>query len=329
MIITEQLGFRRESTYGTPVTVNQFCEFLTEQVRFEMGTTQSKGLRRGRTGPSASQRARYGKGGKGPVTMEVLSKGFGFWLEQVFGAVDTSAQGGDDEYVHTFDIASLCGKSFTLQSNRALGACRDDDQAFTWAGCKIAAAEFTCKAPEGLMTASFDILTASEVINVALATASYPTATEPMSWQRGFLTWDGDGVDVTEWSIKIDNKLKEDRWYVGVDGRKEPVADGDFTAVTTSFKCDWESTAHYEAFRATANADNIKSFTAGGRSDTPIGGTTYPRLEFSIPNLGTEDAGPAGIDGPSMLMETVTGTAVQDGSDPLIQALYTTADATV
>jgi hypothetical protein len=156
MPISSQLGVKKEVTYGTAVTVDRFAEFLSESMQLETGRAESKALRTGQRVQRSDRFIPYITGVSGSVELEPLSKGFGFWLEHMLGQVATTGP-VDGAYTHTASIATLCGKSFTMQANRPFGACGDTNQAFTWEGLKISKWELALDA-EGLLTFSADLV---------------------------------------------------------------------------------------------------------------------------------------------------------------------------
>lgn len=323
MALTAQLGIGAETTYATPVTVTRFQEFISESVTPEVITAESNALRASGLYRRTNGYCRSVSGYGGSVSFEPLTKGFGIWLKYMLGTVATSGA-TDSAYTHTFTSGSLCGAetSFTLQVNRPVGACGTTPQAFTYSGGKVASWKMSMSVG-GLLTVDLTLLFADGTTATALATASYPTGAEPFCWGGASIKVNGTIVPVDDWSVEVDNMLKDDRRSIQAStARGEPVRDG-IPTITANFTCDWSGLTHYNAL----TAGTLVSFEALCTNPTLIGTTSTPELKITVPKVRIDEAGTS-VSGVEMLKESVAGQGLYDGTNQAITVTYTTADAT-
>lgn len=320
-----QVGVKDQSVYETPVTVDRFFEFNSEGIKPQTGRVRSKGLRSGTHVHRKDRQVPYKMGAAGPVELEVLSKGFGFWLKHMLGAVATSGPSGDGAYTHTGTIDTLLGDHFTLQSNHPLHPA-DTDQPFTYAGGKVPKWAFKCGAGDPLVV-MLDLDFMDFATATALASVSYPSTMTLLTFIGGTITVGGSQVDVTSCEVGMDNKLKTDRQYVrGSALKKEPVGE-DFREISWKFGCDFESLTQFNRYAATSVNGEIATIVLAFQGPTLIGGSTYPSLTVTIDEASFDDFD-SKIDGPAPLSQELSGSGAFDGTTSAVTLAYVTADST-
>jgi hypothetical protein len=317
-----QIGYAKESTYGTPVTVNRFSEFNKEEVTATYGRIESDGLRVGRRHRSDTRFATYVEGAAGDLEFEVGTKGFGFWLDLMLGgSIVTTGPTADGAYTHSAAGGSLNGKAFTLQVGRPFYD-GSSVQPFTYQGGKIGSWELS-NDNSGLLICSLSCDFQSESTATALAAASYPTGVESMAWVGATVTIGGTQVDVTDLTIGHDNKLRTGRRYLRGNGlKKEPVRE-DFSETTFELSADFDSLAHRNRVAAATAAGTIATIVARWEGVSVIGGTTKPSLVATL--NARFDAFEANVDGPAPLEQSLTGVALGASA---VNLAYTSSDAT-
>ena len=173
-----QFGVKKESTWGTAVTVDTFFEYTSEAYTLERAYHDSLGLVASRTfSPSARTKATT-RASTGGVTMELPYKKSGFFFDQmVTGTITPVQQGGTTAYLSTFNVgASVPTKSFTTQINKPMS--NTGDNAFTYPGCVLTEASFSVEIGGALMS-TFNTVNKDETTTTttpagaALATATY------------------------------------------------------------------------------------------------------------------------------------------------------------
>jgi Phage tail tube protein len=320
-----QLGVKAEATYGTGVTVDRFFEFDSESLAVEVGRVESSGIRAGTRAMRSDRRVPYVIGAGGSVEMMVLSKGWGFWLDKCLGTVATTGPAESVVYTHTGTVGSLTGKMFTAQVGvpQAGGSTVTPKTA---TGGKVNSFELSCAAGEALkFSADLDFQNLEH--STALATASYPTASELLTFVGGSVTVAGSSVAVRSFSVKVDNGLATDRRFIRSNAlKKEPVEAG-HRKIDVELGLDFESTTHQDrilsATAAGAQAEVV--LTCAGL--TTIGSTLKPALTITIPVVMFDGDTPT-VGGPDLVTESVKGMGLYDGTNSPITLAYRTLDAT-
>jgi len=139
--LSGQVGFKLESTPGTPVVVDTFFPFLGESLDNDTPTMVSKSIIAGRLTPA--QHAQGNTTLSGGLQMELFNKGQEDLLTLLIG---TPVKTGAGPYTRTYNALDLAGVSGTMQVGRPeVGGTVDP---FTWAGVKAQSGEIGFKAGE-------------------------------------------------------------------------------------------------------------------------------------------------------------------------------------
>jgi hypothetical protein len=325
MPIETQLGTKDETTYGTAVTVDRFVPFLSESIQPETFRTRTPGLRAGKRTARTDEYVAGVTGYAGSIEIPVESLGFGVWLKRALGGVSTSGPtGGAYQHVGVID-PDVCVPSFTMQVNRAFAPCAVTDQAFTWEGCQVSSWELNVSVDE-VVKFSAEIIAEDGTTGTALASASYP-AGEPLSWSKASLTVGGTAVPVTSFSLKCNNNLKTDRHYLQNSARRSQAARDDFPEVTVEFEADFSSLTQYNRFVAETAAGTRAALVFAATSVTAITTGVFPGVSISLPAVDFTELSVA-VEGTEMLMQSITGMVLDNGTDEPISFTYTSADST-
>jgi hypothetical protein len=322
-----QLGTVDESTYGTPVTVTKFHEFMSESLVLETGRVESPGIRASMRALRSDRRVPFIMGASGSIEMDVLSKGFGFWLKHMLGSVATTGPAETSVYTHTGTVGDLTGDFFTTQVGvPQIGGGTITPK--TVAGCKIKSWELSCKAGEALkFKAEIDGQTLEHT--TALATASYPTTVEPLTFIGGVCTIGGTSTDITDFTVKCDNGLKTDRRYLRTSAlKKEPVESG-LRQVSATLGLDFDNLTNQNRFIAATAAGTQAAVVLYAQGLTTIGSTLKNRVTITLPAFMFDGDTPT-VAGPDVVPQQLSGVALYDvaGSAQAISVAYQTLDTT-
>lgn len=339
MPLNTQLGVKKEVTYGTPVVVDTFFELESESITPEIDTIAPQVMR------TTTRTVRYDRfvrgitGHAGSVSLPVMTKEFGFWLEHLVGGSVTTGSVTDSTYTHSVDVASLCGKGFTLQVNRPRGICGDTDQAFTYAGGKVSDWTISCETG-GVVMLEANCTFQSMLMTTALASASYAAGMEFLPWGASSITVGGLALPVSNWSVSCDNGMQNDRLQIkGSYQRGEPVEG--MREITFEATCDLEAyvdgtpsgkVGFLNKILTTGGvaatvADSYEPVVITSNGPTLAGAATYPSLVISMAAVRIDEAF-GNVDGPDMTEITVKGTAMVPSSGDICKLSYTTTDAT-
>lgn len=331
-----QLGYKLETTVGTPVTVDKFLEFNSEGIEFDPGFIEPDGLRAGQKFKRGTRLVQSRNMVSGSIELNYATRSMGgLWKLALGSAVTTPTLVTGSAYSQTHQIGDLLGKSATFQVGRPepSGTVR----AHTYAGCKVTGWEWSVSDNE---TAKFklDIDGWSESTATALATASYLTAEEFNFSQAVAFTLGGTvagttsltvtgGTSVTSVvksiSIKGDNALATERFGLGNSGTKKEQLENGMPTITGTLEAEYSRTEFYDLFKA--NTPTALYLRLDG---SIISGTDKNSIEFLIPEVRFKKVAPS-VSGPDLVTASVEFEVYQNaaGQSP-IQVKLISADST-
>jgi hypothetical protein len=310
------LATAEEVTYGTPVAMTRWYEFLTENLERRNNIITSNGIRcgGGRNLRRGSRRVISSHDGGGTITMEVATTGFGRWFKHLLGGTPTVSAG--PPYTHVYTLGDLSGKSMCIQKVLR-DAASTEIEAFNFHGCKLLSGEFAISVDQVLQLA-VDVDAEDVDVATAGASASYTNPTL-FNFMGGTLNVAGSPVaSVTDASIKVTNNLKTDRYYLGSAGLKAEPIDNDLPMVDGALSAEFISAAtFYDRFAADTAATLSLVFTSGTSSLT----IAVPEVRFT--------GGTPTVGGPDVIVADVPFEGQYDGTNAGITITYVTADAAV
>lgn len=322
-----QFGIGKETTYGTAVVVDKFYEIVSEDFAGMYERNQADAL----SAAYVDRADRFGvsiKGAKGKVELEPLTKGFGNWLHYMTGSMSTTGPTETTVYTHTSTVANLFGKNLTVQVGRAdeSGTVRP----WTYEGGKVTDFEFSSSVDKTLhVTIGMDFEKESNTSGGAydLATNVQVSGADVLTWQGGTITVGGTVIDVDDLSVKVDNALNTDRWYINrASSKREPIQDGKRT-IDWSYKTTYVNNTYWAKVSAATNTGTYATFQAKWEGLVLLGSTIYPGITIDIPVARFDKGGPA-VDGPSMLEQKFSGKGLYDGTNSAVTLTYKSADVT-
>jgi hypothetical protein len=336
-----QLGLKAETTWGTAATVDTFQEFENESIVPEVSLIEPPVMRTTTRTVRQDRWVRGVTGHAGTISLPVMTKDWGVWLDHLVGGSVTTSSIADSTYTHSADVGSLCGKGLTVQFNRPRGVCGDTDVPFTYAGGKVG--QWTLSQEQGgVVMLSADMTFATMVQTTALATASYASGMEFLPWGAASLTVGGLSLPVTNWSVSCNNGLNTDRLMIRNSyARREPV-ENEMREITFEATCDFEALIDNTPSGAVGFpqkiwttgglaatvADSIEEVIITANGPTLSGTTTYPGITITMTAVRFDEAN-VNVAGPEMTQITVTGRAlVPSGAGSTCKIAYRSTDAT-
>lgn len=315
------LGFAKETTYGTAVAPTRFYELVSESLAGKYERVDSEAIRKGQRVLNKDRFVVNPKGAEGDVTLEVLDKGFGFFLEHMFGSVATT--GASSPYTHTGSVGELTGKSLTCQVQRVDSA--GAPQTFTYEGGKVTSWELS-NSVDQILQLSLSLDFEAETVGAgagayAAASPTYPASSQLLAFNSGSVNIGGTAVHLTEFSLKGDNGLKTDRYRLGTSSKREPLEEG-MREYEVECKLDFEGLTQYNRVAAATAAGALAVVTA---SWTAVGGfgvtVTMNNVRFD------EVENP--FDGANVIEQSLKGMALTDSSNATpVSLAYVTSDTT-
>ena len=156
------VGLKAEGTYGTGVTVDRWHEFVDESFSIEPHRVQGMGMVVSAPTAISSRRVTPTKDGKGDLTCELYSKGFGYLWTAALGS-GTSTLVAVTTYQQNF-VHSSTPSSYTIQVGLVEAGGTVDP--YTYLGCMVDSWEFNLS-NAGLAT----LKTSWDIRDLATATA--------------------------------------------------------------------------------------------------------------------------------------------------------------
>jgi len=323
--LDQQVMVKTETTWGTAVTPDLTFEFNSEGIEETYGRTEGDPLRVGTFVKRDDRFTPYFSGAAGPVEMDVMTKGFGFWIKHMLGQVATTGPTETTVYTHTATMADLYGKSFTLQVARPFHP-SGTVQAFTYEGGKLPEWEIANSVDGNLvLTVGTDFQQVSTA--TGLASASYPASMENFTWAGGTVTIGGSQYPLTEISIKGNNGLNVDRRYINGTTDKQEQTGGRRT-VEFSCSADFDSLTQRNRAAGTTRSATLATIVATWLGPTLLGSTIYPTFQVTL-QASRFDAWKAANEGPEGISQELSGEVLYDGTNSPVSIVYKSADVSV
>lgn len=306
-----QLGIAAESSYGTFVAPTKFIEFTKESLVLKKTTAQSAGIAGGRLMPLSARRVLTRREASGSFDIEVTNKSMGLILQSLMGTTVTPVQqAATTAYLQTHTLASVAGKSLTIQKGVPLTSGTVTDKTFL--GCKITSGEFACEVG-GMLTGSFDVDGKDCDETQTLASASYPSMSPfhfgQLTVKAG--TYGGEtAVDgIRKVSCKIERPQDTERFYAGQAGLKKEPIENDQVKVTGSLDSDYVATLLDDLHTSDAATSLVLEWVG-----PLIASTYYETFRITLPAVRL-DEGPPTVDGFGVVKPSFNYTALYDGTN--------------
>ena len=318
--IGAQLGFKKETTWGTAVTVDRFLDMLSESIESEVETLGEVFL--GQHNLTTAAARTIEKGAAGDIEVPVMTKGMGGLFELMLGSVASAQVGGTAEYTHTFtqDTAGHRGLGATVQVGRPMND--GTVQPFTHAGSKVTGWELSLEANGSLvLTVSWAFATVAT--GTALASPSYVTGRSQFVAGNATLSWGGTDICVRQFTVSSDRDIDLERYCTSSSVRKEPLLTGPI-GYQVEAEGEFSSLAAYQDFVAGTQRELVIDIEG---PQIPTTSNPY-KIVITFAAARLIDSATPTVEGPEILTQPLTFEALSNGSDPIIELVYHTDDVT-
>ncbi len=318
--ISAQVGFAEEVTYGTRIAPAKFVEFDAEGFKLNQARIESKSLRAGAIAQRSDRWASGPKDVEWSLDLQLQSKTLGLLFKHALGQISTAtAQGGTTAKDHTAKLGDPFGLGLTFQVGRPSvdGTVRP----FDYTGCKVTGLALAASVGQ-VPTLKLSGIGVDEKTDQTLATASYASAMEVLSWAGVTLTVGGTAYACQEFGLDVKHAFKTDRFNLGAVTRQQPIRN-DFTEITGSISSELIDLVAYQRFVNGTTGALVAKFEGGileAAVHTKVEVTlAYVRFDGETPN----------VSGPDVIAQPIQFKALDDGTaDSPIKIVYTTMDAT-
>jgi Phage tail tube protein len=354
--LSAQVGAVAEVTYGTPVTVTHFYEFLSENFIFNPTWLDGQGLKSGQAFKRAARTVQSEFDVNGDLTMEhtigsapnAVADSMGFWWKWALGSTFTTPTvivGTAFQQIHT--NGSKAGQFITVQVGRPQVS-GVTVQPFTYTGVKCSQWDFTCSDNQiAQLKLTFDGRT--ELTSTGLAAASYPVPNGLFTFANATLFTIGGvatttagltsvaggaaiGSLVNSITITGATPMKLNRYGLGNAGLKgEPIENAIPTITGTLGTEFFSRTEFYDVFKANTTTTLQLDFTAfdsaGNDANGAAAGANPYRLSFILPAVKFKTAS-VPVTSPDVIPQSVGFECFDDGTtNPVIQVRLVSKEA--
>lgn len=324
--VNSQFGMKKETTWGTAVTVDKFFEYDTESFAGTSEYYDGVGLRADTTFEPSTRTKKLKRTAGGGMGMSLPYKNLGVILDQMVTGTVTPVVVNGTGYKSTFNVGSGAAptKSATIQINKP----RSDstDVAFTYPGSMITEAAFSF-ATGSVPTLSTSWVSKDETTpsttpaGAALASASYPSGDN--IWTDIEIAVSVNSVAATRvtavnftWSIPRAVRPFLD----GASTYGQPVVNGR-AAIAGTIDAEWDDTtvAYYDLFRAGTMVPIV--VTVAGT--TAISGSTaFPTMVYTMSAAQLRGTSPS-VGGPDLIGLSIPFVVKYDGTNPPLKVEVT------
>ena len=322
-----QIGLKKETTYGTAVTVDRFLDFITHSLDYSKGIVQSQALRGGKV--RSTTRCTYTENAGGGIELEAMTKGQGTFWEMVMGAgTSTKVPTATKPYQQLFTLGDTM-PSYTIQAGIPRPAASTVDP-FTYTGAVCS--QFTVNFENA------DLLKVNATVDgrdvstaTALASATYPAGEvfcfKGASIYSGAIavptaTALGSGAteltSVQSGSFTVNHNLQSSR-PLGSGGLKGQPTPG-VREITGTLNIEYDSTTWTAALLGDTSLGLVVTYEG-----SLIEAGYYNTIQFVIPAVKLDGELPK-PNGGEIINQTVNFTGLWDGTNEPIYVAIRTED---
>jgi hypothetical protein len=333
-----QIGFKLETTWGTPVTVTKFIEFDEESLAWEQEWIEPTGLRVGTKFKRASRLAASRTMVTGGFSCQFATRTMGTLIKAALGStVTTPTVVAGSAYKQVHNPGDFLTKSLTIQVGRPQpdGTVRPH----TYEGCKVTSWEFSVSDTE---TAKFSVEVdgQTELTATALATATFASApaaelfdfTDFTTFKLGGTVTGATELSVSggttvtpivrSFTLKGETPLDVERFGLGNAGIKAEQLENGIPTISGSFEAEWDRATFYDVYKAgTTTAIELKgegSVISGSDKNTIHIVVSAAKIKSSAFN----------VSGPETVTGTVEFEAYSDETNSPLMFKLISADST-
>lgn len=327
------INIKPESVFKTGVTPDRAFEFTSESLVWTPNIVQGEGLRVGSYMPRSDRRVVPTGQGGGDVTMDVLSKGFGYWWRACMGSSVSTALADTTTFQQNHTWANL-PSSLTVQKTnvRADGTL----DSMTFKGCMVTQFVITF-ANSGLVTLQVSLDAADYDTSTSFASLTYASSANLFhfaNWSVDTGTFTAPGTNtlaagassldgVRSLTITGNRNPVVDRFNAGGSGRKDQQKATMFD-VTGSMEVEYNATTQRDAHLLQTGQALVSTVEAGALD------TGNETLQVAFPAIKIDDGGTPQANGTGLVTQTINFTALDDGtSDEGMWISTRTADTAV
>lgn len=305
--LDSSIGLKKETTWGTAVTVDHFPEFTSESLDWKPNYILGKGLRAGSRVTRVERRTLGKNWVEGDIEIECAARGIGIFFEALMGSVTSTIIGAGPAYQHNYTLATSDPfPSYTIQKGIPLlngGAV----QAHTFAGAACTRGGLSTSG-ETLMLRSSWWAKSVDTATAYAAPSYISTDQELFNFWHATMTLGGTIVNPTttelasggtvvnnvrDFSLDIDNKLDTNGYTFGSGGKAGRRPHIGYTELTGKFTAEFDAVTYRDLYLSNTAVPLTLTFVTPTLLQTGIFNTLQivcpnVKLDGDIPNATTQ-----------------------------------------
>jgi Phage tail tube protein len=317
-------GVALEDEYGVFKEPSKFLEVESVSLARKQNFTESRPLR-GRPGIPASRHRETTRWVEGSVEMEVPDQGLGTLLNLLHGeTVEVKKEAETKVYKqeHPIGVTAPKEKSLTVQLNKT--PVSTDESPFTYLGCKLTQATFSCDTSAQLKLA-LEVMGADIDTGEELAEAAYADPISSYAFDQAIVKLGGEaiaeGLIIHSFNLVVPIPMKTERWGLGHGAvQLEPVGFNDTMKPTVELSCEFSDLELYEQYVG-GEATELEIGFAGAKVEEKT-----PGIWFTMPSVKFIGEDPS-ISGPDVLDQTASVEVYDSIEKALATIKYVSLDS--
>ena len=329
--LDSSIGIKKETTYGTAVTVDHFPEFLSENFEWKPSYMVGKGLRQGSRVSRVERRVLGRNWVEGDIEIEACSRGVGIFWEALMGTATSTIITAGPAYQHNFTLTNTDPfPTYTIQKGIPLmngGAV----QPHTFAGAACTRGSISAASGEVVkLRTSWNAKSVDTVTSYA-APSYIVTGQELFNFFQGTLTIGGSVTvptttalasggtvvnNVLDFSLDIDNKLDASGFGFGSGGKQSRRPHIGYTEITGKLTAEFDAVTLRDLYMNNTAVPITLTFTTPTLLQTGV----FNTLQIVLPNVKLDGELPKAVtDG---VVKQNIGFTVLDGGVSGVSPVY-------
>lgn len=285
------IGLKKETTYGTAVTVDKFFEFTDEDLGWQPTFVDGSATRYGMRVQASDRRVLVKDACGGSFTVEAMTKGLGALMEAALG-VGTSTLIAGSAYQQLFTPTTAGMPSYTIQKGiPPLGGGAVQPQ--TYSGMVCTGFEFNVD-NGGVPTFKYNWEGKNLETATAYTAASYPASNGLLTFVNGTITVGGSVTvptttalatggtsvaNVRSATFSWDNNTDKEGYNFGSAGKRGRAPVLGLRSGSGTLVVDYTDNVLRDAYLNQTDLAVVLTFTG----TTLISGTSYPTIQLTLP----------------------------------------------
>jgi hypothetical protein len=329
--LDSSIGIKKETVYGTAVTVDRFPEFISESFEWKPSNMVGRGLRQGSRVSRVERRVLGRNWVEGDLELEACARGIGLFWEALMGTATSTQISAGPAYQHLFTLTNTDPMpSYTIQKGVPLmngGAV----QPHTFAGAVCTRGSISAATGEVVKLRTSWNAKSVDTATAYAAPSYITTGQELFNFFQGAITVGGvvtnptttalasggtSVANVLDFSLDIDNKLDANGFAFGSGGKQARRPHLGYTEITGKLTAEFDAVTYRDLYLNNTAVALTLTFTTA----TLLQATVFNTLQIVIPNLKFDGELPKAVtDG---VVKLDLGFTVLDGGTVGVAPVY-------